>query len=310
MAGPRPNINPTQLEDLHTIQLFGCTLALRNQTPFRFSTPHVFSPFAVQQPETTPHYTLSFNQSTRHTPATEYVSAFEGNPFSNCHTDYRWLLFQTPHHEGIRIDYPSHPELKSAEVLLDQQGHIDLHLEFRELTLLKGTFNPNIFPLTNLLWSRILQRENGLMIHASGVAHEDRGYLFTAVSGTGKSTMAGLWKQMGAQIVNDDILAIVPKCGQAVMHNIPMPYYADVPKSAPLSAIFLLSQSPQNFITPVAGASALMRVMANCIQHFNTPQSVKLHLQNVQQLVGKIPIYELGFKPDTDIVTMIRHAAL
>ena len=41
--------------------------------------------------------------------------------------------------------------------------------------------------------SRILLHQGGLILHASYIIWNDRGILFTAPSGTGKSTQAGLW---------------------------------------------------------------------------------------------------------------------
>jgi len=46
------------------------------------------------------------------------------------------------------------------------------------------------------------------MIHASGVNNAGHGYIFSGVSGKGKSTMAKLWDNSGARVIHDDRLIL------------------------------------------------------------------------------------------------------
>ena len=67
------------------------------------------------------------------------------------------------------------------------------------------------------------------MIHASGVYYNGRGYLFSGVSGKGKTTMAGLWDNIGAQVIHDDRLIIRSIDGVYRMFNTPV-YRNDEPR--------------------------------------------------------------------------------
>ena len=166
--------------------------------------------------------------------------------------------------------------------------------------------DPFIYPLFSLMFSRLLKRRRSFLIHSSVVDDGGRGYLFTAVSGTGKSTMAKIWESQGASIVNDDMIALVCDDNSIVANNIPMPYYSATPSKVALSAIFLISQSKQNFVRPLRGAQSVLRLSANTInQPYNKLQAIE-HLQFVEQVSKCVPIYELGFKPDADIVLEIR----
>ncbi len=163
------------------------------------------------------------------------------------------------------------------------------------------------FPSINLTLSRIVMRRRGFMIHSSVVDDGGRGYLFTAVSGTGKSTMARLWESTGASIVNDDMIVVLPTAdGRFEASNIPMQLYVSEPKKVQLSAFFLISQSKQNFIRPVKGARAVLRLMANTIQQVYSSEMAALYLEIISAACERIPVFELGFKPDTDIVDEIR----
>ena len=57
----------------------------------------------------------------------------------------------------------------------------------------------------------MLINHDGLVIHSSSIAFRDKGIIFTAPSGTGKSTHVNLWEQTFGRevtVVNDDTPAI------------------------------------------------------------------------------------------------------
>ena len=57
----------------------------------------------------------------------------------------------------------------------------------------------------------MLINHDGLVIHSSSIAFRDKGIIFTAPSGAGKSTHVNLWEQTFGRevtVVNDDTPAI------------------------------------------------------------------------------------------------------
>ena len=62
-----------------------------------------------------------------------------------------------------------------------------------------------------------------LEMHASVIAHEGRGYLFLAKSGTGKSTQSRMWLRCieGAKLLNDDNPAIRIADGRPLVFGTP-----------------------------------------------------------------------------------------
>ena len=232
------------------------------------------------------------------------MGCFTGEPFDGCELDYSWHIFRKGELEVLRVEYqnPNPWQIIEAEI-----AHNNATIRYiAPEGQVPPAIDPYVFPFTNLLFTRILHHQNGVLVHASGINDNGNGYIFTAVSGTGKSTMAGLWAQKGGQVINDDIIAITTHEGIQI-HNIPMPHYSDHPKSATLKAIFIIKQSPRNYIMPLKGASAAMLLMANCIQQFGTPEYVRQHLATISAIAAQVPIYEAGFLPDTNIVDLIRH---
>lgn len=60
----------------------------------------------------------------------------------------------------------------------------------------------------------ILNNRDAVLIHSSSICYKDKAYLFSAKSGTGKSTHTGLWIKLGlAEYINDDKNIIVYENG-------------------------------------------------------------------------------------------------
>lgn len=196
--------------------------------------------------------------------------------------------------------------LAKADIFSSEKKAI-VHLDLKD-KINRGGFDPFAYPLGTILLNYIFYEKNSIVIHASGVKDGQRdGYVFTAVSGTGKSTMAALWEKQGAKIINDDRLILRPNKEGVIMTNAPMPYYQDINKESLVTAIFLIKQSPHNYIKPVSKVAAITGIMSNCIQFHYDAKMVKQQLQTLMTIENKCKVYELGFKPDVEIVELIKY---
>ncbi len=234
------------------------------------------------------------------------TQAFSGESFGTVEIPYRWRIFRGPGQTGLHIHFFEDQQLSEAFCLIDLEHHT-IHI-----TLIPKhpgrvvTLDPLFHPLGSLLMVALAQHTGGLLIHASGVSYQNRGMLFTGVSGIGKSTMAGIWKQAGAQVVNDDRLWLYKANQTWHLFNTPMTYYAQKPAMAPLKGIFLLQQAPQNNLNKISGVSAAMRFMANGIQHLYDKEMTANQLDQFLDIAGQVPIYDCAFKPDQEIVEQIK----
>ncbi len=238
-------------------------------------------------------------------PIAEKSNIFVGDCRGTEMPDHRWEVGKLPNaQEYISVEYFT-DTLPLVWCRLTY-GATEGMLEVVRRNQTINEIEPYIFPLSNILISRLLHRKGGFMIHSSVVNDGGKGYLFTAVSGTGKSTMARLWQSEGSVIVNDDMLAICTDQERITASNIPMNYYIDTPRTVALNGIFLISQSKTNFIRPISGAIAALRLASNTISQPSTQQEAIEHMQSVSNVAQRVPIFELGFKPDTDIVAHVR----
>lgn len=172
-----------------------------------------------------------------------------------------------------------------------------------------GAINPLAYPLFNIFLSRLLSFRKGFMIHSSAVIDSDgRGYLFTAKSGTGKSTIARIFVTEGAKLINDDMIAVRISPTGATAFAIPMPYYIQEPRKVSLSGIFIISQSSTNSTTRLGHAEAVARTLCNIIQQPYDKTATEKTLSDAIGCLASVPGFKLGFRPDAEVVTLVRTA--
>lgn len=139
-----------------------------------------------------------------------------------------------------------------------------------------------------------------LLFHGSALAMDGKGYLFTAPSGTGKSTHAALWRQVYGErvtMINDDkpLLRIRPE--GITVYGTPWAGKANLQTntSAPVEGIVLLHQAPGNTIRRMTEREAYPRLLSQT-HRVADPQGLLRTLDLVQQL-ARLPVYELGCTP-------------
>jgi hypothetical protein len=164
--------------------------------------------------------------------------------------------------------------------------------------------DPFEYPIDGLILYYLTVLHGDIMIHASGVNHSGYGYIFSGVSGKGKTTIAKLWDHEGGKVIHDDRLIIRKIAGTYKMFNTPV-YADDNPAESPLTRIYLIEHGSENRLVPYKGATAVSMVMANCIQHNWSPDIIARLMGTVSIMCSTIPVVNLFFKPDRSIIDFI-----
>jgi hypothetical protein len=167
-----------------------------------------------------------------------------------------------------------------------------------------NVIDPMEYPLDGLILYYLTVIYGDILIHASGVNHSGHGYLFSGVSGKGKSTIARLWDETGAKVIHDDRLIIRNISGVFRMFNTPV-YTDDSPSSSPISRIYLIEHGTENKIIPVRGAAAVSLIMANCIQHSWNQAIIAGIMGSISILCGAVPVVKLSFRPNRSIIDFL-----
>lgn len=143
-----------------------------------------------------------------------------------------------------------------------------------------------------------------LMVHASVVVREGKGYIFLGRSGTGKSTHTRLWLRHieGSRLLNDDNPVVYVEEGQVKVSGSPWsgktPCYIN--EEYPLQGIVRLSQAPHNEISPVKGIRAYASFLPSCsCMKWNKAQSDMVS-DTVMQVINNVQVWHLECLPDED----------
>ncbi|WP_430809754.1 MULTISPECIES: hypothetical protein [unclassified Carboxylicivirga] len=233
-----------------------------------------------------------------------HTNCFSGVEEFDNELPYKWSVVKQGSHEGILVEFEQDEGIREALAIIntaERQVTIQLCLHKQQALLI----DPFMHPIGILILQYIVHYYGGFVIHASTVSYHGKGYLFTAVSGTGKSTMAGLWQAYGATIINDDRLIVLPEGNGFCAYNTPMPYYQDVSKKVPLHKAFLIDQSPTNFLDKQTVLKGTLGLLGNCMQFQYNEAQVQQRLNTLHKLTEQIGVYRCGFKPDEEIVKLI-----
>lgn len=146
-------------------------------------------------------------------------------------------------------------------------------------------------------------------LHASVIDWQGRGVLFSAPSGTGKSTQAELWRQhAGAEILNGDRAMIRREEGAYRVYGSPYAGTSGIytNRSAPVRAIVVLSQGPENRLERLKPAAAFSRIYSESTVPSWNAAFVDRFSTLLVDLIEKVPVYHLSCRPDAGAVQVLR----
>jgi len=197
--------------------------------------------------------------------------------------DGRWLL--------------SRGEFRAAFDLRSRRGH------------LACVPNPySVDTLLRVVHSLLLAPAGGLLLHASGGVRGGRSFLFSGVSGAGKTTMARL-APPDVQLLTDEISYLRREDDTFVVYGTPFSGELGIQGqnvSAPLAAIHLIEHGSANRLELLPKAEAARRLMRNTLFFACDPQLVAGVFATVCDLVRRVPVFRLEFVPDSRVWEMIQ----
>ena len=164
---------------------------------------------------------------------------------------------------------------------------------------------------TGILFARNVLNFDGYYVHSSAVVCEGKAYLFTAPSGTGKSTHTEKWIRLfGAHYLNDDKPIIRLVDGQWIAYGTPWSGKYDLSsyEGVPLGGIACLRRGEINEIRPMDPAAAIPFLMSQTVYYLNQEQAIK-KLDLMEKIIAQVPIWELKCLPDDDSA-ILSHAAM
>lgn len=190
---------------------------------------------------------------------------------------------------------------KTPDILikLSEQFYIDRQKENPHLSLAECEY----------IWTASyfygeLTRFCGMMLHASCVEYEGKAYLFSAPSGTGKSTHTHLWLKYlpGARIINDDKPALRIIDSRVYAFGTPWSGKTDenINIGVPVGGIAFLSRG-ENKIERVPGAAVLKAFMDQTVRPVSR-ELVSALFDVTDTVLSTVPVYKFSCDMSEDAV--------
>lgn len=184
-------------------------------------------------------------------------------------------------------DTPPAFKLELSKEIIDQKQNDYPHLSKEEIEY--------IF-LGQLFYRHIL-RYNGILLHSSAVVKDNYAYLFSAPSGTGKSTHTSLWldKFNDAYILNDDKPAILLIDNKLYAAGTPFSGKCDLSKNEiiPLKGICFIERSSNNWIKQIDKKTAIYEIL-NQTERIPYEKDMILILDLIDKIVSHTNIFKMG----------------
>ncbi len=151
--------------------------------------------------------------------------------------------------------------------------------------------------------ARLLQRDI-LLYHGSCIAVDGVAYLFTAKSGTGKSTHVDLWRQAfggRAVTVNDDKPLLAVTDAGVIAYGTPWDgkHRRSTNTGCPLKAICILERSAQNSIRRISRQEGYATLLQQ-VYRPREPLALAQTLQVLDRLLSQVELYRLGCNMDPE----------
>ena len=143
-----------------------------------------------------------------------------------------------------------------------------------------------------------LKNCDGIVFHSSAIMVDGNAYLFTAPSGTGKSTHARLWREMlgdRAVMINDDKPIVKYVDGEFYVYGTPWngKHGLGTNTRAKIKAICKISQAKENTIRRASTAEMLLTIFNQTVRPSKQEDMDRL-LGLVEKLLTTVDLYCLG----------------
>ncbi len=165
---------------------------------------------------------------------------------------------------------------------------------------------------TGMIFLELAQRHGLLPLHGSAINYKGDVILFSAPSGTGKSTHARMWKTLykdDVSWVNDDKPLLKVEESGIYVYGAPFSgqHHSNTNEKKPLKAIVFLKQGVTDDVTLLSEKEALKHLMINTLR----PTEEALWdnaLKQFEVILKQIPIYHLDASLSTKAVKSIKKA--
>lgn len=151
-------------------------------------------------------------------------------------------------------------------------------------------------------FNRAIVDRGAMLIHSSALVYNGGAYLFSAKSGTGKSTHTRLWQQAfgdKVKIINDDKPIVRIKNNKCTVYGTPFDGGSNIAfnESAPLKAVIFIERGEENSIRKASQAEIIANLYSSTV-HILSREKADAMLKNFDRLIKMCDFYILTCNTD------------
>lgn len=167
------------------------------------------------------------------------------------------------------------------------------------------------YPLQDMdmkLFVNWLARSGDLILHASGVMVDGKGYAFAGDAGAGKSTLASfLLQNHGVTVLGEDQVILRYIRNRFWIFGTPWHENPGMcsPQGVPLEKIFFLDREREQGISGIKPLEGITRILQTAFIPFYRQDLLPGILERLEKLSNKIPFFVLSYRLSTDPWTLI-----
>jgi len=147
----------------------------------------------------------------------------------------------------------------------------------------------------------------GFLLHGASAIRHGRAFLFSGVSGAGKTTISSLVPP--DSILLTDEISYIRRDGERYL-ACGTPFAGELARLgenavAPIERLFFLAKGPENRIEPIETADALRMLLRNILFFADDASLIEMVFRSACEFLGRVPAFRLTFYPDERVWELI-----
>lgn len=217
---------------------------------------------------------------------------------------------------SFELTAPTEPSDEDARVFRNgptwhlQRGDFraEWDIESRRGWVRQSTNPYSLDSVLRITHSLILAEEGGFLLHAASAIRNGRAFLFSGISGAGKTTMARL-APAGVNVLTDEVSYVRRSGAEYFAYG--TPFSGELARSgenlrAAIDTLFFLVQGRENRIDAVGTTDAARMLLRNILFFAQDRELVRKVFDAAVQFVSTVNVAKLVFTPDARAWELVR----
>jgi len=153
-----------------------------------------------------------------------------------------------------------------------------------------------------------LASDGGFLLHAASVIRNDGAFIFSGVSGAGKTTLTRM-APADTTLLTDEVSYVRRR--EAVFEACGTPFAGELARvgvntSAPIKTLYFLEQGPENRVEEMQMQETLQRLLRNILFFAADPELVSKLFRTANEFLERVPVRRLTFRPEPQVWSLIQ----